>query len=225
MLVREIMYGPVVTVAPDDTLANAYRTMNEHDIRHLPVVEDGRLVGIVSDRDLRLATSALHPAPLSPEARVADVMMRGPHTVAPDAPVEEAALEMRDYRIGCLPVVGDGEVLGIVTVTDLLDALVRLAGVALPGSRLGVRLDAERDRLTALVARIAARGVNLHAVLTYPADERHLDVILRLDAPAAEPLADALRREGYTVHGPGRSLTRASDPPAGSPTRAPSATG
>ncbi|NKN80537.1 CBS domain-containing protein, partial [Weissella cibaria] len=58
MLVQDIMYGPVVTVAPGDTLADAYRIMHERDIRHLPVVETGRLVGIVTDRDLRFATSA-----------------------------------------------------------------------------------------------------------------------------------------------------------------------
>ncbi|QXD15461.1 CBS domain-containing protein [Rhodocaloribacter litoris] len=202
MLVQDIMYGPVVTVAPGDTLADAYRIMHERDIRHLPVVETGRLVGIVTDRDLRFATSALHPAPFPPEARVADVMMRAPKTATPDDPVEEAALKMRTYRIGCLPVVESGRLVGIVTVTDLLDAFVRMTGVEVPGSRLVVQLDEERDRLTALVARIAARGVNLHAVLTYPANKHHTEVVLRVDAPAAEPLADALRREGYTVRRP-----------------------
>ena len=68
MLVKDIMRSPAVAIAPETTLEDAYRTMREKGIRHLPVLE-GRLVGVVTDRDLRLATSSLAPSPFPPEAR------------------------------------------------------------------------------------------------------------------------------------------------------------
>ncbi len=71
MLVQDIMRSPAVAIAPDTTLEDAYRTMREKGFRHLPVLESGRLVGVVTDRDLRLATSSLAPSPFPPGSRVA----------------------------------------------------------------------------------------------------------------------------------------------------------
>ena len=89
MLVRDIMRSPAVTVSADTTLENAYRTMREKAIRHLPVVEEGRLVGVITDRDLRLATSALSPTPFSPGSRVSGVMCPHPLTADPSDPLED----------------------------------------------------------------------------------------------------------------------------------------
>ncbi len=201
------MHSPVVTVEADQTLAEAYRLMRENDIRHLPVMRAERLAGIVSDRDLRFATSALHPTPFSDDALVEGVMMREPHTAAPGDPVEEAAREMHRFRIGCLPVLDEGTLVGMVTVTDLLAALVRLTGADTPGGRIAVTFGEETVPV-AEVTRIAAeRGFELSLVLSYPSDERHTEVILRVDTPAVRPLADALRREGYTVHGSREPMT------------------
>ncbi len=195
------MHSPVVTVEADQTLAEAYRLMRENDIRHLPVMRAGRLAGIVSDRDLRFATSALHPTPFSDDALIEGVMMREPHTAAPDDPVEEAAREMHRLRIGCLPVLDEGTLVGMVTVTDLLAALLRLTGADTQSARLALTFDEESIPI-ADVARIAAeQDFELRSVLSYPSDERHTEVILRVDTPAVRPLANALRREGYTVHG------------------------
>ena len=74
MLVRDIMRSPVVTIPPGTRLQDAYRIMRDKAIRHLPVLEGGRLLGVVTDRDLRLATSALAPSPFPPESLVSAVM-------------------------------------------------------------------------------------------------------------------------------------------------------
>jgi acetoin utilization protein AcuB len=204
MLIRDVMHYPVETVAPQATLAEAYRIMQQKGFRHLPVVEAGRLVGIVTDRDLRLATSALHPHPFPPEARVADVMQRRVITAAPHDPIEEAARLMRLQRIGCLPVL-EGEVLiGMVTATDLLEALLRLTGADQPSGRLEVQLAHLPGRLAALATAIAAQQVNVLSILSYAESPQWLRVVLRVDTNRTHPLAEALRREGFDVIWPPR---------------------
>ncbi|HQR67286.1 MAG TPA: CBS domain-containing protein, partial [Thermoanaerobaculia bacterium] len=103
MLVRDIMRSPAVGISPDVTLEEAYRTMQERRIRHLLVLDAEQLVGVVTDRDLRLATSALSPSPFAPGSRVADVMRLRPLPADPAHPVEDAARTKREKKIGWLP--------------------------------------------------------------------------------------------------------------------------
>src|SRR5450759_5730014 len=151
MLIRDIMRSPAVAISADTTLQDAYRTMREQGIRHLPVLEREKLVGVVTDRDLRLATSALAPSPFSPDSRVSAVMSAAPLTADASDPVEDAARTMRERKIGCLPVMDDGRLIGIVTGLDLLDALMRLTGVDKPSGRLEVRLPDHPGELAGMV--------------------------------------------------------------------------
>lgn len=115
--VGEPMTADVVTVAPDCTLSDAQRTMAEGDFRHLPVVQDGRLAGILSDRDLRRAAGRGEPE----ELPVSRVMTRRVRTVPLGTRLSEAARRMVEEKIGALPVEGeDGRLAGILTVTDVL---------------------------------------------------------------------------------------------------------
>jgi acetoin utilization protein AcuB len=117
LFARDMMTRSVVTIGPDTPRNDIQRLMHEHAIRHLPVLEAGRLVGIVSDRDVRSAASA-------PTASARQLMTAKPVTVTPDIRVEHAARLMLEHRFGALPVVEDGVVVGIVTYTDLLRAFV-----------------------------------------------------------------------------------------------------
>jgi acetoin utilization protein AcuB len=215
MLVQDIMQQPVVTATTDTTVAEAYRKLHDEGIRHLPVLEAGRLEGVVTDRDLRYATSRLHPSPREAEAPLHEVMTDTPITASPLDPIEEAARILRKKRIGCLPVIDDDELVGIVTTTNLLDAVVRLTGLEKPGGRLSVSLPDEPGQLARLTTRVADEGLDIRSVLSYyesadeaphdeaPGDEggpsSRLRVILRLDTINVRPLADALRREGFRV--------------------------
>ena len=143
MLVRDIMHRETVTVSPEASLEEAYRVMQEKRFRHLPVLEEGRLVGVVTDRDLRLATSELVQRPFHPDAKVRSVMTEHPRTASPLDAVEDAARLMRELKIGCLPVIDGDQLLGIVTGIDLLDALLKLTGVDKPSSRIEVELEEE----------------------------------------------------------------------------------
>jgi acetoin utilization protein AcuB len=134
--VREWMRHPVISVRPRDSAAHARAIMEQHRVNQLPVFEGPRLVGIVSDRDLRdaypslvesTATHRRRPKSTEPTAiPVEDVMTRDILTVEPDTPLVDAARLLRRERIGALPVVAGGHAVGILARSDLLDALVQL---------------------------------------------------------------------------------------------------
>lgn len=131
--VREVMTTEVVTIGANDSIGAALERMRAGGFRRLPVIEDGRLVGIITDRDLRLATNS--PLVLREKwysdfilesVKVKSCMTPDPVTIAPEAPLVEAAALMRAKKYGGLPVVENEALVGIVTVTDLLDHLIRL---------------------------------------------------------------------------------------------------
>jgi acetoin utilization protein AcuB len=168
MLVQDIMQQPVISTTGATALIDAYTTMRERSIRHLPVLDaEDRLVGVITDRDLRHATSPLHPSPVAEDAPVEAAMTRGPLTATPLDPVEDAARILRAQKIGCLPVLDGADLVGIVTTTNLLDAVIRLTGLEKPGARLAVSLPDEAGQLARLTGRVAEAGVGIHSVLSY----------------------------------------------------------
>jgi acetoin utilization protein AcuB len=199
MLVRDIMSGPVISISPETELRDAYRLMQESGIRHLPVMEGGRLAGIITDRDLRLATSALALSPFAAEDRVSAVMRPDPVTADPLDPVEDAARVMREKGIGCLPVFDDGALVGIVTGPDLLDALIRMTGVDKPSGRLEVKLADRPGELARLTRIMGGRDLAIHSILTYPDGAGASRTVLRIGSIETRALADDLRREGFDV--------------------------
>jgi len=199
MLVRDIMRSPAFAISADTLLQDAYRTMQERGIRHLPVVEGEKLVGVITDRDLRLATSSLALSPFPPGSRVSEVMTLGPLTADASDPVEDAARTMRERKIGCLPILDDGRVIGIVTGLDLLDALIRMTGVDKPTSRLEVRLPDHPGELARLTGFLSQRGLNVHSLLTYPDGPDSVRTVLRIGSMEIRVLAEDLRRTGFDV--------------------------
>ena len=122
MMVRDVMTRRLVTIGPDAACHEARRLMDEHRIRHLPVVAGARLLGMVSDRDVRSASA-------SPGTVAGQIMTPDPVTVTSDTRIEHAARIMLDARFGSLPVV-DGTLVGLVTSTDLLRAFVQVLETA-----------------------------------------------------------------------------------------------
>lgn len=137
MRLREIMSNRVVTIGPDETASAAWTRMRRRDIRHLVVTDGSQLVGVISERDLGGRTGAR----IRKGRRVRDLMTRRVTSASPDMPLDEAADLMRSALIGSLPVVDDGELVGIVTATDVFDALGR--------DRMGALSRAERALLRA----------------------------------------------------------------------------
>ena len=140
MWAQQIMSSPVVTVEFDVPLKKAFNTMQEHCIRHLPVVNSqGALVGVLSDRDLREIIMLFDQNSEDEEdywvpggIAVGQVIARDPVTISPGANVREAVRVMKEGRLRCIPVLSTGRLVGIVTSTDLLDALSSLLKVETP---------------------------------------------------------------------------------------------
>ena len=198
MLVKEMMRRPVTVISVEPTIGETYELLQARGFRHLPVVDRGRLVGVLTDRDLRFATSNLCHTPRTAADPVSGAMSSPPLTADPLDPVEDAARIMREHKIGCLPVVDGSELVGILTGMDLLDALMILTGVSKPSSRLEVALADRPGELARLTAFLADRHVNIHSILTYPSPEA-VRTVLRVDSNQIRPLADELRVDGFDV--------------------------
>jgi acetoin utilization protein AcuB len=132
-VVADIMTRDPITVTPRNAIRTAVNLMREGGFRRLPVVERGRLVGMVTDRDLRRAANSpfvvreqWYDNFILDHIEIGSCMTPNPMTIAADAPIAEAARLMRDHKIGGLPVVAEERLVGIVTETDLLNCLITL---------------------------------------------------------------------------------------------------
>jgi acetoin utilization protein AcuB len=143
MYVKNWMSTTVVTVEESDTLSVAINTLKRNRIRRMPVMKDGKLVGIVSDRDLKEASPSkatsldiweLHY--LMSNIKIKDIMTRKPFTVSPNATIEKCAIIMHDNKIGGLPVLDGEKLVGIITEQDIFEALINITGARKSGNRL-----------------------------------------------------------------------------------------
>ena len=203
LLVQDSMTREVVTLAPETTAAEALKLCRERGIRHLPIVEGDELVGMVSDRDLRSATPALgDPARAAALDRivVSDVMARDVATARPDDPIEMAANAMRERGIGSLPVVEDGRLVGIITSSDVMDALVQLVGAHEPGSRLEISMPDKPGSLAEVAALFRDADVNVVSVVTGPSAGSGGRVgVFRAGTIDPGPVVKLLEEAGYPV--------------------------
>lgn len=202
MLVSEWMTEHPQVVAADTPVMEAMQRLRAGGFRRLPVVEKERLIGIVTDRDLKEATppsattlSIYELNYLLAQMRVRDVMTRDVTTVFASDGIEHAALAMEERNVSGLPVLRDGALVGIITISDLLRAFVGFLGLREGGTRVTVDVPDEPGVL-ARVAR-AAPPSNIVAAVTSAVEPGHLRrLVLRVVGPEAEQYPDRLRREG-----------------------------
>lgn len=214
LLVEDSMTRDVVALEPDTTAAEALALSREKRIRHFPVVEDGDLVGIVSDRDLRSATPALGDpdrAGALEKLRVSEVMVREVKTAHPRDPIEVAANVMREERIGCLPVVEEGKLVGVVTSSDVMEALVYLVGANEPGTRMEISVPDRPGTLAGVAGVFGMCGINIVSVAmgarTKSSSGEDLDervVVFRVDTIDPGEVLGYLENAGYRVLWPPR---------------------
>ncbi|MBI2156644.1 MAG: CBS domain-containing protein [Candidatus Rokubacteria bacterium] len=211
MLVEDVMRRDVVTASPKTTLPTALALVQRRGIRHLPVVEDGSLVGIVSDRDLKraMASSATslerhELAYLLDRLTLAEFMTRAVMTVAPSFPVEEAARLMVKEKVSALPVTEGGRLVGIVTETDVLDLFVRAMGAGEPSSRIDVVLKEPSASLAEVVRAIEDVETMISSVVTLPGRAGRREVVVRVKTINPGPAIGRLEARGYTVRNPWR---------------------
>lgn len=195
MKVRDRMSTPVRTTSPGASVDVALKLMREYDVRHLPVVENGRLVGLVTDTELR---TAWFPSLLD-KLSVNDVMAKEPVTIDADETVYQAARLIHHNRITGLPVLDGGRLVGMITQADILQLLIETLGLLDETSRLDVVLPAGEGSLEQAHATIAANGGQVISVAQLSAAPSRRVYSFRLRQTDVEPIRRALEEAGHQV--------------------------
>lgn len=179
MLIGRRMKRNPLTIQPDVSIAEALEKMRREKLRHLPVVDkNGRLAGIVSRQDLLYASpssvtslNVWEVTYLVSQVKVKEVMTKDVITAPEDLPVEEAARIMSDNRIGCLPVVRNGLLVGIITETDLFNIFLELFEARQEGIRLTVLAPYFKGSLANITSAVTQRGGLILALNTFLGDD------------------------------------------------------
>jgi acetoin utilization protein AcuB len=202
--VRDAMTQNVATVSSETTLGEAYDILQERRIRHLPVVRGRDLIGVVSDRDIRDALpesgSAERGAALK-EKTVVGIVHRDPITAHPLDTIDHASSQLYERKIGCMPVVAEGELAGIITSSDMMRTLTELTGAHEPGSWVEVEVPNRPGMLASVAEVVQNRHVNIAGIFLTPAKRASYRVIvLRLETTDPSSIAGILEEAGYSVY-------------------------
>ena len=214
MPVKDWMSPDLVTIEEETSIMKASRIMKQHNIQHLPVLSQGRLVSIVSDRDLKEATPSkattldIHEMYyLLDKVTVKSLMPKDLHTIAPGDTVEKAAAVMLKHRISALPVVDDkGAMAGIITKGDIFRAFVSISGIHQGTLAMGFELPDQPGSIKTVTDVIRAHGGRIASILTgyEGAPEGSRQVFIRVkdikDEPALLKELEAKSRVLYFIH-------------------------
>ncbi|MEW6771326.1 MAG: CBS and ACT domain-containing protein [Bacillota bacterium] len=206
MFVHDCMTANPITITRDTPIFQALEIVQNRKIRHLPVVRDGKLIGLVTERGLLKVS----PSPASTlsvyelnyilaKVTVAEAMIKDPITVGPDLPIEEAALLMREHKVGCLPVVEGNKLVGILTQTDMVEALVNLFGLRKAGSRVVIEVSDRIGVLNEITALFKEKNVSIRSLATFEREPGIYHLTFRLSIADARELSAEIEKLGYRV--------------------------
>lgn len=205
MIVEQMMNTNVSTLQPSNSIKDAIDLLREKKIRHLPITNDkGLVVGVLSDRDIKDATPSnlinnqqndIYATPIE------EIMTKNPLIGHPLDFVEEVATIFYDQKIGCLPIVSSGKLVGIVTETDLLYKYIELTGAHQPGSQIEVRVPNRPGILFEVSKVFHDHHSNVLSVLVYPDLQNDENKILVFRVKTMNPLGiiEDIRKEGFDV--------------------------
>ena len=206
MKVRDIMTWNVITVSGDTPIMEARKIMETHKVRRLPVVDKGKLVGVVTlDRIVGVGPSPATSLSvweinyLLAKMKVREVMQKDVVSVGPDVSVEQALARAQAMKVGAAPVVEDGKVVGIITTNDFVLKLLNPAlGIGKPGSRLNISNANKPKNVREIMEIVEKMGLNIVALHTLPAVEDTVSGLsLHVDADDPKALIKELEAKGY----------------------------
>ena len=190
MFVAERMTKHPVTMSSDATIGEVDRVMKKHKFHRMIIVDDGKLVGYLSDRDvMRVAPSPatslskFEIRELLDRLKVRDIMQKKVITVGEDATIEEAALIMYNNKVGGLPVISEvGKVVGIITATDILKTFVNVMGLPEGGkTRITLEVENKVGVMSEITKIFADSGINIDSLITCKQDDKKYDIVVRFD--------------------------------------------
>lgn len=208
MFVKLWMTSNVHTVNSSQPILEVEQLMRENRIRRVPVVDNGKLVGIISREDLFRAMPSIFDPSISPETldqagriEAASVMSRSPVTVEPSTPLEQAALLMRTHKFGSLLVMQGEELIGIITETNIFDAFLEVLGAKKPGARIELKIDHKPASFYGLLQLFKKYEMTILGITVYPDfSSEHQLVTLKVQGENMDQLIDALWDSGLQIN-------------------------
>ncbi len=204
MIVKQIMNQNVISLHPNDTIRQALETMSKNKIRHIPIVEDGdKLAGVITERDVKDASPSIFQLNLKEDflnKEIKHVMTKDVITGHPLDFVEEIAATIIENKIGCLPILHRGSLVGLLTESDLLQTFVRLTGGDQPASHLEVKVPNKAGMLAEVSSIFCEHKVNISSVLVYPdVDPTFKILVFRVQTMNVTSIVNNLQHEGYDI--------------------------
>jgi len=208
MLVRDIMTSNVITVSSDTLMIEAGKMMEFHRIERLPVVDRGKLVGIVTRGELERATPSQATSltrwelsHLLGKMKIKEIMKTKVVTISADATVECAIATAQSNRVGSLPVMENGHLVGIVTTNDFFYKLLNpLMGIGEDGSRIMVHGAGGAERISKVTECLSKNGVGIKAICTVLSpDNKENDLIVHLNTEDVSKVVMELKKLGFSV--------------------------
>jgi acetoin utilization protein AcuB len=208
MRIRDIMTKNPITVESETLVLDAQKIMEENNIRRLPVVDKGKLVGIITQHDLLKAA----PSPatslsihelnyLLSKMKVKEIMKKNPITVTPETPFEEALRIGQEKKIGSFPVVENGKLVGIATESDTVRFLTRALGLREEGSRITIEgLGGKLGDLEKIIAIATQYNTVVLSMISMPRPEKKdWMIVLRLKTSDPDPIVRDFKKAGFNV--------------------------
>lgn len=208
MFVEQRMTAKPITITSTSTIADASELMRSNNFRRLPVVDNGKLVGLVTDRDLR----AVSPSPattlsifelnyLLAKMQIKDIMQKKVITIQTDATVEEAAILLYNHRIGGLVVVDpQGGVTGVITETDIFKCFVDIMGLVEGKTRLTIDVTDKIGILHEITEIFCQLNINISSMVTYTLPDGKKEMVIRADISDTKELSEKLSTLGYPIN-------------------------
>ena len=207
MAVKDFMTRKVVYVSPDTTVAHTADMMREQGLRRLPVIENDRLVGVVTERTMAEASpskvtslSIYEMSYLLNKTKIRDIMARDVVTVSPYASLEDAVYAMMKNQVGILPVVEAGQVFGVITEKDVFKAFLEVSGYGEEGIRVIITADDTVGTLAKIVDTISADNLNIKRTVVATRRSGKVAIEIQIDGKAdVTDLREKLIKQGIQV--------------------------
>jgi len=191
----------LITIERGDNVRKAFQLMEENNVRHLPVMEDRRIVGIISERDLRKARSLKKGTTGEYEYddsfSLEDLMTPNPITINPEIEVSEAAKIILEKKIGCLPVMEGDRLVGIITKTDIINLLIEIIGLLERSKTLSIILEDRPDIYRKVVDIIKDRGGEIISTSFLEKSSNKKEYLFRIKTKNLNKILAGLRQEGF----------------------------
>ncbi|HLR40985.1 MAG TPA: acetoin utilization AcuB family protein [Virgibacillus sp.] len=208
MLVENIMKTNVVTLQPTATIAEALQLLQQHKVRHIPIIDhEQQVIGIVSDRDVRDVSPSIfdeNPDQSELNNEIQTIMSHPVVTIHPLDFVEEIARIFYDEEFSSLPVVSNNKIVGIVTEKDMFYTLIQLTGTHVQSSHIEVKVPHKPGILPEVAAVFGNRKMNITSLLIYPYknDPNYKILVFRIQTMNPNPVIQDLRDAGYELMWP-----------------------